>query len=53
MALTTRRPSGVIHHSDQGSQYTSIAFGNRCEEAKVGPAPVSWRGESLGLRHMI
>jgi putative transposase len=38
MALTTRRPSGVIHHSDQGSQYTSIAFGNRCEEAKVRPS---------------
>jgi transposase InsO family protein len=28
----------VIHHSDQGSQYTSIAFGNRCEEAKVRPS---------------
>jgi transposase InsO family protein len=24
MALRTRRPRGVIHHSDQGSQYTSI-----------------------------
>jgi putative transposase len=23
MALATRRPNGVIHHSDQGSQYTS------------------------------
>jgi putative transposase len=30
MALTQRRPSNVIHHSDQGSQYTSIAFGKRC-----------------------
>ena len=28
MALFTRKPQGVIHHSDQGSQYTSIAFGN-------------------------
>ena len=27
MALWQRRPSGVIHHSDQGSQYTSIEFG--------------------------
>jgi putative transposase len=27
MALQQRRPSGVIHHSDQGSQYTSIEFG--------------------------
>ena len=29
MALATRRPNGVIHHSDQGSQYTSIG----CESA--------------------
>ena len=27
MALTQRRPADVIHHSDQGSQYTSVAFG--------------------------
>jgi putative transposase len=38
MALLTRRPSGVIHHSDQGSQYTSIAFGHRCREAGVRPS---------------
>ena len=25
MALVTRRPRGVIHHSDQGSQYTSMS----------------------------
>jgi Integrase core domain len=30
MALWQRRPKDVIHHSDQGSQYTSLAFGNRC-----------------------
>jgi putative transposase len=30
MALTQRRPVNVIHHSDQGSQYTSVAFGKRC-----------------------
>ena len=30
MALEQRRPHGVIHHSDQGCQYTSIAFGQRC-----------------------
>ena len=35
MALGQRRPSGVIHHSDQGSQYTSIEFGKRCREAGV------------------
>jgi putative transposase len=38
MALTRRRPKGVIHHSDQGSQYTSIAFGSRCREAGVRPS---------------
>jgi putative transposase len=38
MALTTRRPNDVIHHSDQGSQYTSIAFGQRCREAGVRPS---------------
>jgi len=38
MALATRRPRGVIHHSDQGSQYTSIAFGQHCREAGVRPS---------------
>ena len=38
MALEQRRPSDVIHHSDQGSQYTSIAFGLRCKEAGVRPS---------------
>ncbi len=38
MALVTRRPNGVIHHSDQGSQYTSIEFGHRCREAGVRPS---------------
>ena len=33
MALWQRRPNAVVHHSDQGSQYTSIAFGNRCRVA--------------------
>jgi putative transposase len=35
MAIEQRRPDGVIHHSDQGCQYTSFAFGNRCREAGV------------------
>lgn len=30
MAIAQRRPTDVIHHSDQGSQYTSIALGQRC-----------------------
>jgi len=39
MAIGQRRPAGeVIHHSDQGSQYTSLAFGNRCKEAGVRPS---------------
>ena len=38
MALQQRRPSEVIHHSDQGTQYTSIAFGLRCKEARVRPS---------------
>ena len=36
MALAARRPSDrLIHHSDQGSQYTSLAFGSRLREAGV------------------
>jgi putative transposase len=38
MALGQRRPGEVIHHSDQGCQYTSIAFGLRCREAGVRPS---------------
>lgn len=38
MALHTRRPQDVIHHSDQGSQYTSLAFGGRCREMGVRPS---------------
>jgi putative transposase len=38
LALWQRRPAAVIHHSDQGSQYTSIAFGQRCREAGVRPS---------------
>jgi putative transposase len=38
MALVQRRPRGVIHHSDRGCQYTSYAFGKRCQEAGVMPS---------------
>jgi putative transposase len=38
MALGQRRPTAVIHHSDQGTQYTSIAFGLRCKAAGVRPS---------------
>ena len=36
MALARRRPEGrVVHHSDRGSQYTSLAFGERCRESGI------------------
>jgi putative transposase len=38
MAVTQRRPTRVIHHSDQGCQYTSLAFGLRCQAAGVRPS---------------
>ena len=38
MAIGQRRPEQVIHHSDRGGQYTSIAFGKRCREAGVRPS---------------
>ena len=39
MAICQRRPQAVVHHSDHGSQYTSIAFGKRCRWS----APISTR----------
>jgi putative transposase len=39
MAIYTRRPSpGLIHHSDRGSQYTSVEFGSRLKEAGLLPS---------------
>ena len=38
MAIAQRHPEEVIHHSDQGTQYTSIAFGLRCQEAGIRPS---------------
>jgi putative transposase len=39
MAVSQRGPvENVIHHSDQGCQYTSIEFGRRCREAGVRPS---------------
>ncbi len=38
MAIYQRKPKDVIHHSDQGCQYTSIAFGRRCQGAGVRPS---------------
>jgi len=38
LAIERRQTDGVIHHSDQGSQYTSLEFGKRCREANVRPS---------------
>ena len=38
MALAARKPDNVVHHSDRGAQYTSVAFGARCKEAGVRPS---------------
>lgn len=38
MARVQRRPTGVIHHSDHGCQYTSLAFGDRCRVLGVRPS---------------
>jgi len=36
MAVARRRPiAGLVHHSDQGSQYVSLVFGERCRMAGV------------------
>jgi putative transposase len=36
MAIWRRKPAaGLIHHSDQGVQYTSLSFGKRLEEAGI------------------
>jgi putative transposase len=38
MAYAQRGPRAVIHHSDHGSEYTAIAFGNRCTQLGVRPS---------------
>lgn len=39
MALKRRNPSaGLIHHSDRGSQYTALSFGEKLEEAGIVPS---------------
>ena len=47
MALQRRQPNGsVIHHSDRGSQYTSLAFGKTLQEAGVLPS-MGRRGDAF------
>jgi putative transposase len=39
MAIWSRRPAaGLIHHSDQGGQYTSFAFGRALRDAGIVPS---------------
>jgi putative transposase len=38
MASKQRDPDETVHHSDQGCQYTAIAFGQRCKDAGVRPS---------------
>jgi putative transposase len=39
MALWRRKPdTGLIHHTDRGSQYTALSFGKRLEEAGIVPS---------------
>jgi len=39
MAVWNRRPAaGVVHHSDRGAQYTSLAFSRRCRDAGIVPS---------------
>jgi putative transposase len=46
MALARRQPSsGLVHHSDHGTQYTSLAFGRRLAEAGIA-ASMGSRGDA-------
>lgn len=38
MASAQRNARGVIHHSDQGVQYTSTEFGRRCKRLGIKPS---------------
>jgi putative transposase len=36
LAVWQRKPTpGLVHHSDQGSQYTALLFGQRCRQAGI------------------
>ncbi len=39
MAVWKRRPApGLVHHSDQGAQYTALSFGERLREVGITPS---------------
>jgi putative transposase len=38
-AIAARDPrAGLVHHSDRGTQYTSVALGSRLAEARIAPS---------------
>ncbi len=46
-AVTRRRPpAGLVHHSDRGSQYTSLAFGKTLRESGL-VASMGSRGDAF------
>lgn len=48
MALTQRQPApGLIHHSDRGVQYASLAYVARLEQAERDPGQHVRQGQSL------
>ena len=39
MAVWRRKPApGLVHHSDQGAQYTALSFGERLKEVGIAPS---------------
>ncbi len=44
IAIFRRKPLAVVHHSDQGSSYMSIAFAERCKSAGI-QASMGSRGD--------
>lgn len=50
MATQQRSPEETIHHSDQGSQYAAIAFGERCKAEGVRPSMGSCYDNGFLLR---
>jgi putative transposase len=53
MALARRRPEpGLIHHSDQGGQYVSLAFGRAAREAGIAVSMGS-RGDAYDCENAL
>jgi transposase InsO family protein len=53
MAIATRRPrDGLVHHSDDGSQYTSLALGPACAR-RASRHPWAGVGQQLHGNHTL